>query len=58
MNIRMEKGQEINCTVASCRFNNGENNKCTLKAIQVSPIEDVYTEEPDESMCACYEYEK
>ena len=20
----MEKGQEINCTVASCRFNNGE----------------------------------
>ena len=52
----MEKGQEINCTVA--RFNNGENNKCTLKAIQVSPIEDVYTEEPDESMCASYEYEK
>ena len=54
----MEKGQEINCTVASCRFNNGENNKCTLKAIQVSPIEDVYTEKPDEPMCASYEYEK
>ena len=54
----MEKGQEINCTVSSCRFNNKEYNKCILKSIQVTPTDDTYTEEPDESMCASYEYEK
>lgn len=52
----MEKGQEINCTVSSCRFNNKEDNKCILKSIQVTPTDDTYTEEPDESMCASYEY--
>ena len=53
----MEEGQKINCTVSSCRFNNQEHNKCILTSIHVSPIDGNHTKEPDESMCASYEYE-
>lgn len=52
----MEKNQEINCTVASCKYNNKENNKCILESIQVEPIVECDTMEADESMCASYEY--
>ena len=51
----MEKNQEINCTVTSCRFNNGKDSKCTLQSINVEPIEDCDTCSPDESMCGSYE---
>ena len=51
----MEGKQEINCTVASCKYNNQENAKCILKSIQVAPIDECDTQEPDESMCASYE---
>lgn len=54
----MEPNQKINCTVSSCKYNNQENEKCTLEAIHVAPIEDTQTQTPDESMCASYEYEK
>ena len=52
----MEENQKINCTVSSCRFNNQEVQRCMLESIQVSPIEECDTMEPDESMCASYEY--
>jgi hypothetical protein len=51
----MERNQKINCTVASCKYNNTENAECILKAIQVSPMEGCDTKKPDESMCASYE---
>lgn len=51
----MERNQLINCTVTSCAFNNSEENKCELKSIHVAPLDDVYTQTPDESMCASYE---
>lgn len=53
-----EKRQQINCTVATCKYNNQENQKCILQAIQVAPIEGCNTMEADESMCASYEYEE
>ena len=39
----------------SCKFNDGNNNKCILKQITVTPVDDVETELPDESMCSSYE---
>lgn len=53
----MEPNQKINCTVESCKYNNKENAKCTLEAIQVTPIDNMQTKAPDESMCASYENE-
>lgn len=50
----MEVNQKINCTVASCRYNNHEKAKCTLEAIHVAPIQNMNTELADESMCASY----
>lgn len=52
----MEKNQKINCTVSSCRFNSGEDDRCLLESITVAPITNVKTMEPDESMCASYKY--
>lgn len=54
----MEKNQKINCTVSSCRYNNGEEEKCTLEAITVEPNKNIKTMQPDESMCASYKYEQ
>ena len=51
----MERKQLINCTVSSCIYNNGEENLCQLKSIQVEPMQDVDTKTADESMCASYE---
>ncbi len=53
-----ENGQKINCTVESCKYNNGEENLCMLQAIHVSPIQGNDSKEPDESMCASYKYEE
>ena len=54
----MEENQKINCTVASCKYNNQQNAKCTLEAIHVAPMDDVQTETADESMCASYKFEQ
>lgn len=53
----MDKNQKINCTVESCRYNNCDEQSCTLKQITVEPIEDCQTCTPDESMCGSYEYQ-
>ena len=54
----MDKNQKINCTVGSCKYNNMENEECTLKQIIVTPIENCQTKTPDESMCSSYEFDK
>ena len=54
----MEKNQKINCTVSSCKYNNQEQRKCILQAIEVTPTPNNRSQEPDESMCASYDYEK
>ena len=53
----MDKNQKICCSVKSCKYNNLENG-CELSEIQVSPIQNCDTQEPDESMCSSYEYNK
>ncbi len=51
----MEVNQKINCTVASCKYNNHEKEKCTLDAIYVTPIDNIKIETADDSMCASYQ---
>ena len=53
----MDANQKINCTVSSCKYNNSQKEKCMLEAIQVAPMENVETKNPDESMCASYRYD-
>ena len=50
----MEENQKINCTVESCIYQNPEERRCTLNAIQVMPTQDCKTRQPDESMCGSY----
>lgn len=50
----MEKNQEINCTVESCKYNEVEKQKCSLQQIKVTPVKDCNTKNPDESMCSSY----
>ncbi len=54
----MEKGQIINCTVASCRYNDKSEQACRLEQIIVTPKQDCNTKLPDESMCSSYEHHK
>lgn len=51
----MEKGQKINCTVTSCKYNENQEQECSLKQIIVTPIENCNTKGPDESMCSSYQ---
>ena len=51
----MDKNQKINCTVETCIYQDGENKRCTLQAIEVMPTQDCKTRQPDESMCGSYE---
>lgn len=51
----MEDGQKINCTVDSCKYNNGKNNICELQSIVVTPVNNCNTKQSDESMCSSYE---
>lgn len=51
----MERKQKINCTVESCKYNNGKKQQCQLDAIIVTPKENVYSKNPDESECSSYE---
>ena len=53
----MEKKQNINCTVSSCKYNNNQIQKCKLESIIVTPVEGVNTKAPDESMCSSYDNE-
>ena len=50
----MDCDQKINCTVSSCKYNKQNEQECSLKQIVVTPIENCYTKEPDESMCSSY----
>ncbi|MCI8361679.1 MAG: DUF1540 domain-containing protein [Clostridia bacterium] len=50
----MESKQTINCTVTSCKYNNRQEQQCSLKQIIVTPIENCDTKQPDESMCSSY----
>ena len=54
---KMDKKQNINCTVSSCKYNNTQNQKCQLESIIVTPVDGVDTTNPDESMCSSYDYE-
>ena len=51
----MEKNQKINCTVTSCKYNNGQRQECNLESIIVTPVQGVDTTNPDESMCSSYD---
>lgn len=51
----MERNQKINCTVTSCKYNNGQTQDCTLQSIIVTPVEGKNTATTDESMCSSYE---
>lgn len=53
----MEKGQKINCTVTSCKYNEKQRQECSLEQIIVTPIENCDTKQPDESMCSSYKNE-
>ena len=46
----MDENQKINCTVSSCKYNNGQKQLCNLQAIIVTPVEGVGSAEPDESV--------
>lgn len=52
------QNQTINCTVSSCKFNNGQRQQCELENIIVTPIEGCQTKQPDESMCSSYKNTK
>ena len=52
----MDEKQIINCTVETCKFNDCEDNLCTLKQIKVEPMKNCHTCTPDESMCGSYKY--
>ena len=52
----MDSNQRINCTVTSCKHNNNQRQECKLQQIIVTPVEGVYSENPDESMCSSYDY--
>ena len=54
----MEKNQKINCTVESCKYNDGQTQKCSLEQIIVTPIIGCNTKQSDESMCSSYRNEK
>ena len=53
----MENGQKINCTVASCKYNNEKKGECLLDSIVVTPTKGVNSKKSDESMCSSYDYE-
>ena len=50
----MEKKQKINCTVRSCKYNNTNEQECSLNSIIVTPKINNNTKTPDESKCSSY----
>ena len=55
--MKLDNKQKINCTVQSCKYNNGREQLCELNAIMVTPKQNVNTGNPDESECSSYECE-
>ena len=53
----MDGNQKIHCNVESCKYNDYNQNKCTLTAIQVTPKQNCKSKKADESMCSSYENE-
>ena len=53
----MDGNQKIGSSVESCKYNT-LNGKCSLTEIQVTPMANVDTKQPDESMCSSYEYDQ
>lgn len=58
MVCNMEGNQKIHCNVETCKYNDYNQNKCTLTAIQVTPTQNCKSKKADESMCSSYENEK
>lgn len=56
--MNMDGNQKIHCNVESCKYNDYNQNKCTLTAIQVTPKQNCKSKKADESMCSSYENEK
>ena len=54
----MDKNQKINCTVSSCKYNDIERQNCQLESIIVTPVPNITTANPDESMCSSYDNEQ
>lgn len=46
--------QKIHCNVETCKYNDYNQNKCTLTAIQVTPTQNCKSKKADESMCSSY----
>lgn len=51
----MEKNQKINCTVTSCRYNDRQDQECSLEQIIVAPVQDNHSKDITESACSSYE---
>ena len=49
-----KESQTINCTVTSCKYNNGQRQLCELEHIIVTTVQGCQTTQPDESMCSSY----
>ncbi|MBO5478996.1 MAG: DUF1540 domain-containing protein [Clostridia bacterium] len=54
----MNKNQKINCTVTTCKYNQNQEQLCSLEQIIVTPTQNCKTKQPDESMCSSYQYNK
>lgn len=54
----MQENQKINCTVESCKYNNVQENSCTLKQIIVTSSQGCNSQMPDESICSSYKNNK
>ena len=48
---------KINCSVASCAFNEVDKKECTLKTIQVSPCANCKNGSPEDETC-CHSYKE
>ena len=52
----MDNKQKIHCTVGSCKYNENDENMCSLSAIMVTPTQNNSSKKADESMCSSYEH--
>jgi len=55
MDDKKKYTQFISCTVESCKYNECDENCCSLNQIKVEPVLGQDTKTPDESMCSSYE---
>ena len=52
-----DNNQKINCDVTSCKYNDSDEELCTLDEIKVSN-EDETSEEKEDTICASYELDE